>query len=298
MSRFVAEALELPPAPPGRQKLDPREAIERHAPAVAAPAAARAPMRDDEPLRLSSSRIDDYLTCPLKYRYAHEVQVPLARDPGFMYGDALHHALRIYYQHRLQGLPVTADEVVGAFEQAWSSEGFLSREHEERRLAQGRGALRRFVAREDAAAVRPVQVEQTFKFRRGNNVIDGRWDRIDQRHDGIVIVDFKTADVAKQEDADTRAKQSLRDSQLGLYALAYREARGVAPAGVELQFVESGVAGYAAVEDKHLDAALERIDAAAAGIRAADFTPRPEYNACRYCPYSNFCPHTATRSGA
>ena len=149
MSRFVAEALGLPAAPPGRQRLDPREAIERFAPAATAPAMPRAPLRDDELLRLSSSRIDDYLTCPLKYRYAHEVQVPLTRSPVFMYGDAVHNAIRVYYQHRLRGDPIVADDVVQVFEQAWSSEGFISREHEERRLAQGREALRRFVAREE-----------------------------------------------------------------------------------------------------------------------------------------------------
>ena len=298
MSRFVAEALRIVPSPAGRARLDPRQAIERHAPAVEAPAATRAPMRDDEVLRLSSSRIDDYLTCPLKYRYAHEVKVPLARDPGFMYGEAVHHAIRHYYKARLLGHPVDADEVVRVFEEAWSSEGFISREHEERRLEQGRRSLRAFVRREDGARLKPLQIEQAFKFRRGNSVIEGRWDRIDERGGGIVIVDFKTAAVAEQEDADQRAKESLRGSQLGLYALAYRETRGVTPVAVELQFVESGRTGSAAVEEKHLVAALERIDRAAAGIRAAELAARPEYNACRFCPYRNFCPYTATRSAS
>ncbi len=295
MSRFVAEALGIAPAPPGRRRLAPREAIERFAPVATAPAVARPPLRDDEVLRLSSSRIDDYLTCPLKYRYAHEVQVPLTRSPVFMYGDAVHNAIRVYHQHRLRGDPITADDVVQVFEQAWSSEGFISREHEERRLAQGREALRRFVAREEGHPLTALQVEQTFRFRRGNDVVEGRWDRIDERRGGIVIVDFKTAEVVRPEDAAKRARDSLREGQLGLYALAYREARGVTPAAVELVFVESGLAGTAAVEEQHLDAALERVARAAAGIRAADFTARPEYMACGYCPYSSFCPFTATR---
>jgi DNA helicase-2/ATP-dependent DNA helicase PcrA len=298
MSRFVAEALAITPGPAGRRKLDPREAIERHAPTATPPTAQRAPMRDEDPLRLSSSRIDDYLTCPLKYRYAHEVQVPLTRDPNFMYGEAVHHAIRHYYKARLLGHPVDAEEVVRVFEEAWSSEGFISREHEERRLERGRGALRAFVRREAAASVKPVQIEQEFKFKRGNNVITGRWDRIDDRRGDIVIVDFKTSEVVEQKDADTRAKNSLRDEQLGLYALAYREMRGVVPAAVELQFVESGLVGRAAVATKHLDRALERIDTAAAGIRAADFAARPDYNACRNCPYSNFCPFTAAGSAS
>jgi len=298
MSRFVAEALRISPAPPGTEKLDPRQAIERHAPPVEAPAAVRAPMRDDELLRLSSSRIDDYLTCPLKYRYAHEVQVPLTRDPTFMYGEAIHHAIRHYYKARLLGHPVDIDEVLRVFADAWSSAGFISREHEERRLEQGRRSLRAFVAREDKATVRPLQIEQAFKFRRGNNSIEGRWDRIDERDGRIVIVDFKTSEVTEQEDADQRAKDSLRGGQLGLYALGYRETRNVTPAAVELQFVESGLAGRARVEEKHLASAAERVDEAAAGIRAADFAARPAYRACRNCPYNNFCPYTATRSGA
>jgi len=296
MSPFIAEALALPPAPAGRHKLDPRQAIERFAPAAAI-AATRAPLRDDEVLRLSSSKIDDYLTCPLKYRYAHEVQVPLSRDPVFMYGNAAHAAIRHYYKARLLGHPVDADEVVKVFEQAWSSEGFLSREHEERRLEQGRQALRRFVAREDAAKQPPIQIEQAFKFKRGNNVVEGRWDRIDERREGVVIVDFKTSEMSDPGDADERARTSLEGDQLGLYALAYRETRGVTPAAVELQFVESGLTGRARVEEKHLVAASARVDEAAAGIRGADFAARPEYNACRYCPFNTFCPFTATRSG-
>ena len=298
MSRFIAEALGIPVSSAGPRRLDPRESIARHAPAPGPPASPRPPMRDDEVLRLSSSRIDDYLTCPLKYRYAHEVQVPLARDPSFMYGDAVHHALRHYYRSRLLGHPVDADEVVRVFEEAWSSEGFLSREHEERRLEQGRRSLRQFVRREDRAHERPLSIEQAFRFKRGPNVIEGRWDRIDERAQEIVIVDFKTSDVAEQEDADKRARKSLRESQLGIYALAYRETRGVTPAAMELLFVESGRAGVGVVEEAHLEAALERIDRAAEGIRAADFTARPEYTACRHCPYNNFCPYTATRGAS
>src|SRR5437879_12291254 len=116
----------LPPRPPPSSTLFPYTTLfrSRFAPAAAI-AATRAPLRDDEVLRLSSSKIDDYLTCPLKYRYAHEVQVPLSRDPLFMYGNAAHAAIRHYYKARLLGHPVDVGEVVTVFEQAWSSEGFL-----------------------------------------------------------------------------------------------------------------------------------------------------------------------------
>jgi DNA helicase-2/ATP-dependent DNA helicase PcrA len=295
-SHFVVEALGLPARAATRASPNPREAIERHAPAPAIPAAVRAPLRADELLRLSFNRIDDYLTCPLKYRWAHEVQVPLASDPRFMYGQAIHDAILVYYQHRLRGYPIVIADVLRVFESAWRSEGFISREHEERRLEQGREALRRFVAREDSSPRPPLQVEQTFQFKDGLDLVTGRWDRIDERADGIVIVDFKTSDIEEEDNPDSRALKSLVEGQLGLYALAYRETRGVLPVRAELHYVGSGAVGSAIVREDFLAGARQRIHDAARGIRAADFKPKPEYNACRNCPYNAFCPHSATRA--
>jgi DNA helicase-2/ATP-dependent DNA helicase PcrA len=296
MSPFVAEAFGLPARSRDREPQNPLEAIERHAPAPMAPAATRAPLGDSDLLALSNARIDDYLTCPLKYRYAHEVQVPLARDPRFMYGSAIHDAILEFYKGRLRGIPVAAEIVIRVFEQSWSSDGFISRDHEERRLEQGRQTLRRFVERENVSKQRPVAVEQTFSFRRGLDQVTGRWDRIDDRGGSIVIVDFKTSDVEEFEDANKRAGESLRKAQLGLYALAYHETRGVMPERAELHYVDSGIVGSAKVEAIHLEAARERVAVAAAGIRAARFEPKPEYNACRNCPYNIFCPHSLTRN--
>ena len=296
MSKFVAEALDVR-APKGARPIpSARETIERHAPAPVAPAAIRPPIADTDLLELSSSRIDDYLACPLKYRYAHEVHVPLLSDPRFMYGTAIHNAILEYYRHRVRGYPITADDVVKVFERSWSSDGFLSRDHEERRLAQGRDTLRAFVAREDRSPSSPLQVEQSFKFRVGMNSVTGRWDRIDERDGGIVVVDFKTSDVEEEKSAMQRTMESLEAGQLGLYALAYQQTRGVMPARVELHFVDSGMVGSAAANSGHLEKAQARLDEAAAGIRAARFAPKPGFNTCRNCPYSDsICPHSATR---
>ncbi len=298
VSRFVVEALALPAAPRTRKSASALESITRYAPAADPAPAPIAPKPDDRPLELSHGQIDDYLTCPLKYRYAHVVQVPLGSDPRVMYGIAVHHAIRVYHLHRMKGLPVTPDDVVAAFEGAWSSEGFYSREHEERRLEEGRAALRRFVAREEATGRVPLAIELDFKFRVGQDLVKGRWDRVDETRGEVVLVDYKTSDVEDAEKAGERARQSLREDQLGLYALAYAETRQVTPARVQLHFVDSGVVGEAQVEPDHLSRATERVRAAAAGIRGAQFPPKPDQRNCGYCPYSRFCVHSAARGGA
>ena len=69
------------------------------------------------------------------------------------------------------------DEV---FESAWSNEGFMSRDHEEARLAAGRAALRRFRLQQlEPDAVIPTYVEREFSFTLGGDRVRGRWDRVD-----------------------------------------------------------------------------------------------------------------------
>jgi len=295
-SQFVIEALDLPSPPRRAAAASALESIARFAPAAESPAAEIVAMPADHPLEISHKRIDDYLTCPLKYRYAHVAQVPLGTDPQAMYGIAIHHAIRVYHQHRMRNLPISAAEVITAFEGAWSSEGFYSREHEEMRLEEGRRSLAGFVARESASARVPLATEREFKFKLGPyDTVAGRWDRIDEHPDGIVLVDYKTSQMPSKEKADERTQKSVKDEQLGLYALAYREMYGVTPARVELWFVGPGITGAAEVRDEHLEHARERAEEAAAGIRSARFAARPDPRNCSRCPYSRFCPHSAAR---
>ena len=295
LSRFVAEALDLPAPPKGAKATSALQSIARYAP-VAEPAPAPiAPVPDGTPLTLSHAQIDDWLTCPLKYLYAHVAHVPLAGDPSFMYGNAIHHAIKIWHQHRIKGLPVEVGDVVAVFESAWSSEGFLTREHEERVQEQGRIALRKFVKRDVASRLTPLAVETDFKFKVAEDVVIGRWDRIDERDGGIVLVDYKSSELDDKEKAETRAKESLKDGQLGLYALAYFESRQVMPAAVELQFVGTGVVGAARVGDEHLERARDRVREAAAGIRAARYPARPDQRNCGWCSYRMFCQYSAAK---
>ena len=146
VSPFVLEALDLPVAAAapgaGARTTTPLERLAALERTEAAPPAPR--RRGDEPLVLSFYAIDDYLTCPLKYKYAHILRVPLAPHHSMIYGAALHAAVQEFHRRHARGEVMTEEQLFASFEQAWSNEGFLSREHEVARLAAGRDALRRF----------------------------------------------------------------------------------------------------------------------------------------------------------
>jgi DNA helicase-2/ATP-dependent DNA helicase PcrA len=325
VSPFVLEALDLPVAAgtagAGARPASPLErlaGLERTAPSKVAPRAG-----GDEPLMLSFYAIDDYLTCPLKYKYAHLVRVPLAPHHSIIYGSALHAAVSEFHKRHARGDVMTDDELYASFVNAWRNEGFLSREHEEARLAAGREALRRFRDEQLApGAVVPAYVEREFSFLLDGDRVRGRFDRVDivPREPGspvpaatdgdvapaadvveptlglsperVTITDYKSSDVRDPARARQRARESL---QLSIYAMGYEAMTGRLPDAVALHFLESGLVGTATVDRRRMEKARESIRTAAAGIRAREFGPRPDVISCSYCAFREICPASAVR---
>ncbi|MBL7092056.1 MAG: PD-(D/E)XK nuclease family protein, partial [Candidatus Omnitrophica bacterium] len=233
--------------------------------------------------------IDDYLTCPLKYKYVHILRIPIMRHHSVVYGNAVHKAISNFYQAKSNKRNFDSGDLINSFQSAWVNEGFLSRAHEEQRLGQGKITLKRFYEREKDKTA-PAYVEQEFSFVLGNDKVLGRWDRIDRTPEGTVIIDFKTSDIVKkQKQADKRVKESL---QLSIYALAYNIIKGELPARVEFHFVDTGLVGCGRRTAGDLEKSRELIREVSVGIRAREFPPRPKYSACKYCAYGEVCPHT------
>jgi DNA helicase-2/ATP-dependent DNA helicase PcrA len=326
VSPFVLEALDLPAeattpgagvAPSG--VLDRLAAFEA---AAARPEPPKGPI--EEPLSLSFYQVDDYLTCPLKYKYAHVLRIPLAPHHAIVYGAALHKAVQMFHQRHARGHVMSEAELEEVFESAWSNEGFVSREHEEARLESGRGALRRFrLAQLEPDAVIPTYVEREFSFNLDGDRVRGRWDRVDIEAlpagsevaarsvsgaqasadvvsptlgilgpERVTITDYKSSDVRDPAKARQRARDSL---QLQIYAMGYEAMTGRLPDALAMHFLESGLVGKVEVDPKRIAKARERIRTAAAGIRARDYTPRPDYLACTYCAFRDLCPSSVAR---
>jgi DNA helicase-2/ATP-dependent DNA helicase PcrA len=292
VSQFVLEALDLSKAAARPFASTPVEELHRHAPPPMPGLAEWPALPPDAELTVSHKQVDDYQTCPLKYHYIHVLRIPLRQHHSVVYGNALHRAVEFYLTRRAAGNFTALDDLLGAYDEAWRNEGFLTREHEEQRRLAGRAALARFYHEEEASGGKPAAVEQEFGVALGPTRVRGRFDRLDASPAGTVVIDYKSSDVADQRKADQRARESL---QLKIYALALREMTGRLPAQVELRFLESGLAGRHRPTDVDLAAARAAIEAAAAGIRARRFAATPAYQTCRYCPYNQVCPSTATR---
>jgi DNA helicase-2/ATP-dependent DNA helicase PcrA len=326
VSPFVIEALDAPLAgtwDSSWRVSPPMERLEGFEPRPAVAEPPPAPVTG--PLSLSHSAIDDYLTCPLKFKFGHVLRIPTAAHHSLVYGAALHAAVQQFHRRQARGEVMSQLELNEAFEAAWTNDGFLSREHEAARLEAGRAALARFrEAQLVPGSVVPAWVEREFSFSLGGDRIRGRMDRVDiEPADGsaaadpavalaiasaradvieptfellgrerVTITDYKSSDLRDP----VRAKQRTRDSlQLQIYAMAYEAMTGRLPDAVQLYFLDSGLVSRVEVDEQRLAKARTRMATAAAGIRARDYEPSPSPLACTYCPYREICPSSAAR---
>ena len=283
VSQFVLEALDLPKADISMIRQPLKDQIELFAPAeLSFPS--RRKLRKDEPLYLSFYQIDDYLTCPLKYKYAHVLRVPLLPNHQILYGSALHKMAQAYNQARLNEQKISEKELVDVLMINWSPEGFISRTHEEQRLKKAKKAIKLFFKKQNASKRKIKFAEDNFTISRENTILRGRWDRVDE---GGYIIDYKSSEVKTQKDADKRAKDNL---QLSIYALVWQEKFGGLPAAVELYFFEAGLTGSSKRDSKDIGKTWEKIQKVAGGIRADKYNAMPNSRKCGFCPYSEICP--------
>ena len=288
VSPFVLEALDIPRFPEEVLRTSAIEEIKRYGrPSTEDRIPPQFTVKDV--ITLSYFQVEDYVTCPLKYKFRHLLRVPVLPHHSLVFGRVLHTAIHSFLRKRLGGEKAGEKDLLKEYENLWVNEGFLSREHEELRKKAGREALRRFCRREEESGQTPSFLEKSFKWQQEKIKFIGRWDRIDIRKGEAVIIDFKATEVKDQKEADKRTAESL---QMDLYALSFGRTQDTPLRETRLHFLESDLIGRAKKGEKELGRAWERIKEAEQGIRNRDFPARPDFHSCFYCEYKTICPST------
>jgi len=286
VSPFILEALDIPKMPEDVLKASALEEIRRYALAEGRPPVyARAGRRGL--LSLSHVQVEDYLLCPLKYRFRHVLRVPVLPHHTLVFGRVLHETVRAYLAARMKGRPTSEEDFIKEYGKNWVNEGYLSREHEELRKASGEDAMRRFYRHEESSGRVAAFLEKSFQWQDRGIRFRGRFDRVDFEPSGPVIIDYKSSPAGSQKEADKRTADSL---QMDIYALSFLKTQGLAPAETRLYFLESGLAGRAVKGERELRRAGEKIREAAEGVRASEFSARPDWHSCSYCEFKTICP--------
>ena len=169
---------------------------------------------------LSHSQISEFLQCPRRYHLHHRLGLEAAFQPaGLLFGSAVHEAIALYNQMRLEGREATLDALHEAFRSRWCTERLPVRlksgRSEKALLASARKLLEAYLASRVPSG-QVLAVEEPFHVRLVPELPEfwGAIDLVEQTAEGsLVLTDYKTASSRTEPEAD----------QLVLY----REALGV-----------------------------------------------------------------------
>jgi RecB family exonuclease len=264
---------------------------------------------------LSYSSYRTYQECPLRWRFLYIDRLPEAPRGYFTFGRVIHSVLeelvaplvipsarRTGESERQRTLDewhahagampaqrwMTADELLAAYDRAWSGEGYVSPEEESRYRALGRELLLRyydFLVRERPI---PVAVEEHLETRWDGIPVHGYIDRIDRTPSGgLEIVDYKTSRDLSNDDA-------RESDQLSLYQVLVESNYAEPVHGLTLYHLRSLTPMRSEPRERTELAGLhDRLGTVYDGIRAEAYEPTPGRH-CTRCDFRDRCPEFRT----
>jgi len=237
-----------------------------------------------EPLKLSSSQVDNYRKCPQQYLFGYLWSLKEGPRATLSFGSVMHTTIKRFVEQLRRGVKLSFEEVARVFETEWTSAGFEDAYQEGEYKKDGVEQLRVFHAAMVEAPFEIRNQEKGFELPLENNVIVvGRIDQINSlgRND-VEIVDYKTGKPRKDVDA-------RKDLQLSIYALAAKEIFELNPVRLVFHYLQNNQVQVTTRDAKQLDEAQKIVQEAAADIRAGEFSAKPGFG-CRSCAYKPICP--------
>jgi DNA helicase-2/ATP-dependent DNA helicase PcrA len=258
------------------------------------------------PAKFSFTKLAAFRNCPLQYKYAHIIKIPVFGKPQFSFGKTMHGTLERFFREWLtrrekaQSGLFDADEkkdnsdklpeldnILEIFEKEWIPNWYPSKEEMEKNKKHGRQVIKNYwkVLSQDPPKV--TAVEQSFNIKLGDYTLFGKIDRIDELENGnYAIIDYKTGQA--KDDLTTEDKE-----QLLIYQMAVEDPRLFNRKVEKLIFyyLENGktheFVGSDKDKDKLVKSLLERIEK----IQKSDFPPKPSM-LCKYCDFNKICDFT------
>ncbi|HKM67690.1 MAG TPA: ATP-dependent DNA helicase [Candidatus Acidoferrum sp.] len=237
-----------------------------------------------EPLKLSSSAVENYKKCPQQYAFGYLWSLKEGPRATLTFGSVMHTTVKRFLEQLKKGVRLPFQEVQRIYETEWTSAGYEDDYQEAEYKKDGLEQLKVFHASILQDPPEILEQEKGFELPLENNVIlTGRMDQVNSlgRKD-VEIVDYKTGKPRKEADA-------RKDLQLSIYALAAKEIFEWNPARLVFHYLQNNQRLETLRDSKQIAEAEATVQETAADIRAGNFPPKPGFF-CRGCAYKPICP--------
>ena len=242
------------------------------------------PLINKETLRLSATKFETYLKCPLQFKFAHVLEVPTPEKTYFNVGTAVHAVAEHLTKFEKEGIKPTELMAFEILEKNWSSDSYKSQKNEQEDFLKAKEMVKFYLQWSAANPNTPIDVEKRFQIEIGGIPVTGFIDRIEKTPAGeYQVIDFKTGRVYE-------TKNSIKeDTQMNVYALAVQNIYKKLPEKTSLLYLKESKMLENIIKTDNLDRVTAKLENTTKSILEEDFEARPEKGACRTCAFKSIC---------
>ncbi len=232
---------------------------------------------------ISYSQIDNYLICPLRYKYSYVLNIPTPPSRSLNFGDTFHKTLNEFHTKIMFGNKPTLENLFEIFEKNWNPLGYENEKDRKNTFEEGKGILKKYYEKNQDLNVKHLGLEKKFVLHIDGTKLKGTIDRIDKLPDGSVeIIDYKTGKEKSQKEVDDNV-------QMTIYTMGATDALKIKPDVLSLYFLNTGNKISTKRTQKQVDAQREIIKDVIKNINEENFEPNPGRD-CMYCDFKDICP--------
>lgn len=254
------------------------------------------------PHSVSFTQIVAFSNCPLQYKYAHILSVPVFGKYQMSFGKSMHATLNKALQLMLdrrdspqstifneppgaQLNVLTQKELLDFYKQSWLPEWYPDKKTQDEYFKSGQESLLDLHKQMLSNPPNIAFLEKEFTLKIGNVHIKGRIDRTDAVDGGYEIIDYKTGSPKTEEKLTWEDRR-----QLVLYALAAEQSFSPPIKIVKLTYLYlENVTSISFVPmQKDKEKLEQNILSIVESIQKSAFTPTPGFH-CRYCDFKDIC---------
>ena len=234
--------------------------------------------------KLSWSKLNSFMSCPLKYHWAHELKLKGPPSKPLKVGNLVHEVIENLTRHPSKSL--NNESLRKEFEQVLlrtlNQLPILSNEDIETMKTWLSNWIKREIELQQSTEITHIEEKIDFKFDEVN--FTGKIDRVERDSTGsVTLVDFKTS---KKE---SEPGSSPGDAQLILYAHAWREIHGTLPDYVAYDFVRLNERVTVEINPTIVQRELSNLLGPLSNLISGDKNPNPGFH-CSWCDFKSICP--------
>ncbi|MFH1181292.1 MAG: UvrD-helicase domain-containing protein [bacterium] len=259
------------------------------------------------PDHFSFSQLAAIEKCPLQYKFAFILKVPVRGKASFSFGKTMHGTLYDFLKQSNEGgkkqenlfkmkepafAKATArfvdfDSLVKIYEENWIGEWYENKKQKDEYYQLGKKIVKDFY--EEFSKNPPkilkinneVALEMPFNLKIGEYTIKGQIDRIDELDGGIKIIDYKTGNSKENLEAGDK-------DQLLIYQIAAEEVFKIKPKELVYHYLNDNKKQSFLGKDMEIEKMKEKIIRIIEEIKSSDFKAAPGWQ-CSFCDFKDIC---------